>query len=640
MKRTFALVIAFIMALTIYTPLGEMVSYAEEQAPEGVSVQLHFTNAGERKTLRKNERFRLIAEAVPGSGTVDARKFRWKSGNRKVARVSSTGLVRARKKGKARITCYLAGSPEVKVSCLINVGPKVKSFAIDMPNHYLGIGESKTLPYTILPIKAANKIIDWSSSDTSVVAVSEDGKVTGSSEGEAVITGRTTDGTDLQQSLTFTVMDISEKVDGRFVAHRGLRSAAPENTIPSFRAAVNSGFDTIEFDVWESKTEPEEADPLLLVMHNKTTKTMCGKQNVVYSWELNRETIDDYRVINGSNAAMYEGGLAIPTAEEVLKVAFDAGVVPEIHIKDAAEYDISERAIDKILELVSGHEAIILTNETRVVEYIDNNGRPEGLRIWFRMGDVGPEGYYEKIEEIKELDIEGVTVSKEWIDTDVIAKAHETGFLVDTFDMGKPSELFYFTEMGADRFTCGRKLFTGGTPAETLAEYVYIEGVMPQIEIVKGESLQLVGKVMPETADQSVSWGVSDQNIADISADGMLDAIEYGTAYVYVSTLDGSGVMTKVKVRVIHTPISSIKLTNIKNRTLKLKKKRSFKVNCEVAPVDANPGDVRWRSSKARIARVLSDGTVIARKKGRAWITCYSVRDPKIKASFRVIVRK
>ena len=53
-------------------------------------------------------------------------------------------------------------------------------------------------------------------------------------------------------------------------AHRGDSSEAPENTIPAFEAAIESGADWIELDVGVTK------DGVLVVLHDEDLKRVAG----------------------------------------------------------------------------------------------------------------------------------------------------------------------------------------------------------------------------------------------------------------------------------------------------------------------------------------------------------------------------
>lgn len=66
-------------------------------------------------------------------------------------------------------------------------------------------GETSKLTATIVPDNATNKIIEWDSNNTEIVQVGQDGTVTAISDGNAIITARTTDGSNIQATCNVTV---------------------------------------------------------------------------------------------------------------------------------------------------------------------------------------------------------------------------------------------------------------------------------------------------------------------------------------------------------------------------------------------------------------------------------------------------
>lgn len=71
----------------------------------------------------------------------------------------------------------------------------------------------------------------------------------------------------------------------KLVGHRGLKSLAPENTIPSFQLAIDYALDGIEVDVWMSR------DGELVLIHDETVDRTCegsGKVTEMTAAELKR----------------------------------------------------------------------------------------------------------------------------------------------------------------------------------------------------------------------------------------------------------------------------------------------------------------------------------------------------------------
>lgn len=91
-------------------------------------------------------------------------------------------------------------------------------------------------------------------------------------------------------------------------AHRGDSSEAPENTIPAFEAAIESGADWIELDVGVTK------DGVPVVLHDEDLQRVAGIPRKI--WEL---TFEEVRALDvGSSFGPSFGGTGIPSLEEVL----------------------------------------------------------------------------------------------------------------------------------------------------------------------------------------------------------------------------------------------------------------------------------------------------------------------------------
>ena len=97
--------------------------------------------------------------------------------------------------------------------------------------------------------------------------------------------------------------------DPILLAHRGLVQHAPENTLPSFAAAVALGL-SIELDVYQTRDEH------LVVIHDKTVdRTTNG------TGEVTKMTLAEIRKLDaGSWFAPRFSGEKVPTLEEVFKL--------------------------------------------------------------------------------------------------------------------------------------------------------------------------------------------------------------------------------------------------------------------------------------------------------------------------------
>lgn len=122
---------------------------------------------------------------------ISGSKFKWTSSNKKVATVSSKGIVTAKKKGKTTIT---AKKGKITHKCkLIVETPKLSKKTAS-----LSVGKSYQFK-----VSGTKQKIKWTSSDSSVVSINSKGKVTAKKAGTVFITAKVST-YEFSQSLTVT----------------------------------------------------------------------------------------------------------------------------------------------------------------------------------------------------------------------------------------------------------------------------------------------------------------------------------------------------------------------------------------------------------------------------------------------------
>ena len=152
------------------------------------------------KTLKQTPEIKLSKTSATmylgGSMTLKATtypanvKVTWKSSDKSVATVSSSGKVTAVKNGTATITGqFTYNNKTYKVSCKVTV--KTPSIKLNKTSVTVSPKASVTLKATCLPSTATVK---WASSNTSVAKVSSTGKITGVKKGTATVTASFTYG--------------------------------------------------------------------------------------------------------------------------------------------------------------------------------------------------------------------------------------------------------------------------------------------------------------------------------------------------------------------------------------------------------------------------------------------------------------
>lgn len=136
--------------------------------------------------LKIGDTAKLTATVSPSDAT--DKTVAWSSSNSNVATVDNNGNIRAVSDGNATIT---AKSGSKNATCSVRVSRiDVTSVSLNHTSLELEMGETAQLTATVTPSNATNKTVTWSSSNSSIVSVSNDGLVKAVGGGTATITAK------------------------------------------------------------------------------------------------------------------------------------------------------------------------------------------------------------------------------------------------------------------------------------------------------------------------------------------------------------------------------------------------------------------------------------------------------------------
>ena len=151
--------------------------------------------------VRKGKTVTLKATVYPS--TLEDKSVKWKSSDKTIATVSSSGKVTGVKSGVVTITCT-ANATGLSTTCQVTVG----TITLNKKEVILRKKKSVKLTPTVYPTTLEDKTVTWKSSDKSIATVSSDGVVTGVKSGVVTITC-TSNATGLSTTCQVTVGTIS-----------------------------------------------------------------------------------------------------------------------------------------------------------------------------------------------------------------------------------------------------------------------------------------------------------------------------------------------------------------------------------------------------------------------------------------------
>lgn len=168
----------------------------------------------------------LTATVYPYNAT--NRTVTWRSTNSVVASVSNNGVITAKTVGT---TTIIATSNNGKTaSCVVTVKElPVSSVYLNKSSASIQINNTVYLSATVYPSYATNKKLVWSSDNSSVASVNQNGVVTGYKVGTATITAKANNGVKATCKITVTgikVQNLSVKMDNLYVKGKNVKLVA------------------------------------------------------------------------------------------------------------------------------------------------------------------------------------------------------------------------------------------------------------------------------------------------------------------------------------------------------------------------------------------------------------------------------
>ena len=121
-------------------------------------------------------------------------------------------------------------------------------------------------------------------------------------------------------------MSIFDTTKTKYIAHRGFRPMAPENSLPSFYYAGLLGQWAIETDLHLT------ADGEVVCCHNESIEKYCNAEG--YIRDMTYAELQKFPIVNGKRAACFtDEERRIPRLEEYLEICRRFGSVPFIELK-------------------------------------------------------------------------------------------------------------------------------------------------------------------------------------------------------------------------------------------------------------------------------------------------------------------
>lgn len=588
-------------------------------------------------TISTNETFKLSANVLPANASNN--KIYWSTSDKTVATVSN-GLVRATGGGTATITAYSASDNTKKATCTVTVYVPVTDIHLNYSNCTVSLNNQLKLEATISPDTASNRNIIWSSSDESVATVNN-GVVTGLNEGITTITVKTEDG-----GLTATCLVKFTDAYAFGQLSNGILWELENNGLLRITGSGNiADFYTDAPPPWYSIRDKIISLEISEEITSIGSYTFAYCENLIsaklpskitsigfgafarctllsdVNMPISLNTIDEYAfsgcnsvtTLSFSDSLSYIGKYAFAECTGLTALDFPASLntideyafwgctsLSSVNIKDLAKWcnvDINKNAPNPLYyakQLCIDEQAVseitIPETVTEIKPYTFWGSNITSVNLPLSITAIG-DGAFANCFELKDVYYDGS--SAQWNE---ITIGNYNQYLTDA----------------------------------NIHTIIYLEGITlseSNIAMLPNSTHELSVTFTPDDAtDKNVKWTSSNESIATVDENGIVTAVNEGTAKITCTSEYGN--FTGECTVTVRIPVSSIVLNT---SSISLKKGESFSLSAQIFPENATDKNIIWTSSNTDIATV-KDGLITAVNTGEATITAASADGSKTAA--------
>ena len=519
---------------------AEITASAEGFDPVSVSVRVtgaEELSASAKKTYDKRQMY--VGEAEELSSIVNqvldpllASDKYWYTSDPSVATVSSDGQVTAVKNGTVGITCCLPdGSENI---FYMTVCQRPSELTLTVPDEEMSVGQSMQADVMTLPKKTRDKIT-WKSENPNIIAVDEQGRLTGLSQGSCEITAESASG--LKSAVTVRCVLPAEKLSLRQEKREVYQGK--EFTLE----AVLSPAQSRQSVMWRS------SDPTVVSVNSKgKVKGVSFGSAVVYA--------------STADGLTAQCEVTVVTRAELLhldvkKLLLNRG---DTHRLNAVIYpSYSPETTDKCL-WSSTNEAVASVDENGVVTAV---GVGSCIINCKTSGDLISKCQVSVRQPAQSAEITGGK-SEIYIGEVTVLNVRLTPD--DTTDKVEwhtdNEEVVYVSDNGsvkgkaAGSAVVTAKVVNDVTGEAVTASYEIIvmkkaDGVKlrkSSLSLTPGATDALMYSLTPSDCNDTVRWYSTDEKVAVVRSDGLITAVGEGTCSIVVET--GSGCSARCKVTV------------------------------------------------------------------------------------------
>jgi uncharacterized protein YjdB len=568
--------------------------------------------------------YQLTYTILPTGDGVN-RDVTWTSSAPDVATVGENGLVTFKKPGKATIivkTVDTGTNGNLIDTCEFYINNPVQAVDLDYTSITLKLDEKFRLTTKVTPDDATNKTILWSSSDTNVVTVNDEGMVVAVGSGSA------------------TILAKSEDSGATSMCNVTVYQPVTSLTISNETMTVRKG---TEF--WlNAKALPENAmNKEISWSSNDTSVATVDSNGKVTTLEAGScvitATSQDSGVTARCTLTVLQPitGIYLNTSSKTIMKGEKFVIIPTITPSDADNKNVTYTSSDDSIAKVdsSGIVTGMKGGQAIIIAKTEERGLIASCQVTVQefVSDVSVSSKVSKVN-IGETSQLTATVTTETATNRTISWSSSNNSVLTVDQNGKIKGIRVGKATVYARATDGSGM-SGSVSIEVINPVTSISVSPTSVSIPEGRSTKVSATVSPSNATyRDVEWSSSDTSIATVDYDGEITGLKAGVCKVYATSSDGNEVVGICKVTV--TPIVAATGITINSKSITMLAGQTRTLTARIKPTKSTES-IKWVSGDTSVATVSSSGVVTSRGQGSTEIYAIS-SETGVESSCEVIV--
>ena len=499
-----------------------------------------------------------------------------------------------------------------------------EAISINQKNCYIDVGETRQLDVTIMP-DGANENVSWSSDNSNCVEIDQDGMITGKKIGEATITAKTTDGTDLTSTCKVYVRIPLSKV--LLDKHSVTIYTGGDISLIASVSPESATYKTIN---WTS-SKPSVAT----VDENGKVTTVSNGTAKIYARSTDGTNLCDSCTVTVKTLAksiqMSKSSLDMIVGEQM---SLSTTVLPATTSDKRCTWTSSNPNVATVSS--SGSVTAVSTGVTTITATTTDGSNltaKSSVTVTNPVISVSLNTQEASLYVGQTMTLIPYCVPENADNTNITwASSNETTAVVQN---GVVTAKALGTAVISATSVTGKTAKCTVNVVPTPAAGIILN--VTTLAMTVDEQFNLTATVKPDdTTNKTVKWTSNNVNIVAISSDGKITAKKSGTAIITAQTTDGSSLSATCTI-VVTSPVIAISMNK---QEAGMFVGESVQITASCSPQDADNTTVAWTSSNNNIATVSKDGKIKAVGAGVATITATTTDGTNLSASCRVTVSK